>query len=123
MAKDLADREQPGTLAQELNCQRMSQPVRPHPRQTGPHAGPFDDVADQIRPDRSSWCPAGQKQPSTIARDTAREPVSSQVGDQCLADLRRKREPVLAASLASHEQLTGAPVDISQLQPCDLDGP
>ena len=95
----------------------MSQPVRPHGWQTSAEAGSLDDVTDQVRPDRSSWRPADQEQPSRVLGDAA----PGQVGDQRLADLRRKREPVLATALAADDKLTGPPVDISQFQPCDLD--
>lgn len=97
----------------------MSQPVRPHGRQPSTAAGSFHNVTDQICPDRSSRGPAGQKQPPGIGWD----PVPGQVGDQGFADLPGEREPVLATALATDDELTRAPVDVLQFQPCDLDGP
>jgi hypothetical protein len=53
MTKDLADRDQADTSAQQLAGQGVAQPVRSHPRKPGPRAGALDDITDQVRPDRS----------------------------------------------------------------------
>jgi hypothetical protein len=39
------------------------------------------------------------------------------------ADIVRDREPIVPASLAAHEQITGSPVKIVELQARDLDRP
>ena len=76
MTKDLADRDQPGAVAQQLAGQGVAQAVRPHRGQPGSDAGPLDDVTDQVRPYRSARGPAGQEQgrPPSGQRSTQRPP-------------------------------------------------
>jgi len=67
MTKHLTDRGQPSAPAKQLSCQGMPQPVRSHARKARPHAGPFDNVTDQVRTDRPARSPAGKEQPPGTA--------------------------------------------------------
>ncbi len=62
MTKDLADRDQAGAAAQQLAGEGVAQAVWAHPWQPGSQAGPFDDVTDQVRPDRPARGSAGEEQ-------------------------------------------------------------
>ncbi len=53
MTKHLTDRNQASASTQQLGGQGVPQPVRSYPWQPGPPAGTFDDIADQVRTDRS----------------------------------------------------------------------
>lgn len=103
MAKDLADRGQSRSAAQQLASQRMSKPVRAHPRKTGTQARSFNDVAYQVGADRPARCSAGQEQVTRVVRVAA----AGQVGDQRSTDLVRQRETILPACLATHDEFAG----------------
>ena len=47
--------------------------------------------------------------------------ITGQVRHEGFADLGRQREPFAASALASHNELPGPPVHVSQFQPRDLD--
>ena len=117
MTKDLADRDQTSALPQQLARQRVPNPMRTQDRHAGASAGAFDDVTDQVSPDRSARGPQGQEQMS----GSFRGPAVGQVSDQGFTDLVRQRQPVLPTALATDDQLTGAPVHITELEARHLD--
>src|SRR5680860_1421525 len=59
VAKNLADSDQPCTITQQFAGQSMQQTMWANLRRSGSLAGPLDDIADQIGPDRSARRPAG----------------------------------------------------------------
>ena len=71
MAKDLAVRDQARALPQQLTGQRVSKPMRANVRKASPQACPFDDVADEVGPNRSARCSTRQEQMSSALRVAA----------------------------------------------------
>jgi len=59
--KDLTDRGQPSSSAQQLASQSVPKPVRAHPRKADAQAGAFDDIAHQVGADRPARCSTGQE--------------------------------------------------------------
>ena len=78
---------------------------------------PLDDITDQVGPDRSPGCAAGQEEVNRIRGVAA----PREVGDQRFADLRRQGQSVESSRLAANHEFTGAPVHVAQLQSGDLD--
>jgi len=117
MTKDRADREQASALPQQLARQRVPEPVRTQDRHGDASAGSLDDVTDQVSPDRSARGPQRQEQMA----GSFRGPAVGQVSDQGFTDSVRQRQPVLPTALAADDQLTGAPVHITELQAGHLD--
>ena len=64
-----------------------------------------------------------RREPSHEHRPTVgRGPAVGQVGGDRVAHVNRQRQSVVSASLATHHELTGPPIEIAQLQARRLSG-
>ena len=70
-------------------------------------------IADRRRLSKPSvWRPHANEHPARLAR----RPVSTQIGGQGLAYIRRQGHPVVKQSLASNEDFASSPVDVLELE-------
>jgi hypothetical protein len=74
------------------------------------------DIVDEFGADRAMWGLDGDEDVTAADRSS----TATQIADQRLAHIGRQRQPTLAAPLAAHDDLTGPPVEITQLEPSDL---
>ncbi len=65
----------------------------------------------------------GSADPGDDVAARTRWPAPAQPAGQRLTDIGRQREPFLPATLAADDDLTGPPVQVRELQSCDLARP
>ena len=119
MPQDIADIRHRGAAPQQIGRQRVAQEVRAVHR--GAHSRPGERDADEgAHRARMSESPMRCTRPhKDAARGTARS-IALQVGGHGLADIARQRELTADRSFSAHEQLTGVPIDVVELQSDDF---
>lgn len=111
MPEDLPDLGQPRALAEQVAGHRVAEPVGSELGQPGPMAG----AVHRAQHMRAVQPGIGGMQDDQQRASRAAGPAMLHVVGQRLTDIGRKRQAFPAASLAAHQQLTGPPVDIAQL--------
>ena len=107
-----------GSRSEDVGRDRM--PQRMH--RDGPEPGPLTGRPDHL-PDRAS---TSRQRPERRAHGQEHMQVAAhwatlaQIVDQRLANIGRERQPLVAVTLAAHDQLAGTPVDVRQLELGDL---
>ena len=117
VTKDLPDVGERGPGAQHLGRHRVSKTVRRYIGDACPRACAIKNAADRTgfgEPTEGSVMT--EEDSSTVAGG----PTSLQVGGERFADICRQWQAIVAASLAVHFDLTGAPVDVVELEHHDL---
>ena len=119
MSEYLSDLIQAPPGRQHAGRGRMAEPVRA----CSVHAGPLTGVPHDRGHTTRGQGPMRCSHPDEHRHAQARWPAPGQPGDNRLADIDGQRQPVAASTFASHEQITGSPVDVAQLQSGDFPGP
>ena len=117
MPQQLADLHQRCPATQQLARRRVPEPMRGHLAESGALAGRHDDLRDPGRGQRRSRRPHSHEH---LSRHDVAGTAVTQIRGQRFADIAWQRQPLNPRSLATHQQLAGAPLDVVQPQPSDL---
>ena len=112
VAKHLADLDQVPAQAQHLAGKRMAEAMTANAQQPSAAAGAVHDVRDGAGVDGTMGNLQGQEHVRTVGSRAA----LCEVGHERLTNLDRKRGTIRATAFASHAKLSGAPVNVPQLQ-------
>jgi len=117
MPQDLSDLSQRPASPQHAGRGSMPQPVRPGGSNPGPGAG----TADHMRHAGGGEPAVRRAQPHEYRRAGGiRRAAPGQPAGHRLADIGGQRQAVAAAALAADGDLSLPPVDVAQVQGCDL---
>ena len=112
MPQHLPDLRQRRPGAQHVGGQRVSQPMRTHPRQARAATPLSHDAADRRRREPPIWLAHRSEHRPRLAVG----PAIGQICHDRFPDIAGHREPIDPVALAPHRDLTGTPIQVAEPQ-------